>query len=113
MFKAEKSNSPAWQRILDDKGNYIASLNETYSGNWAIQNKNTIGEWLTKETFSNGTKAATWLWKNREEMGEPFSSYGDDRPLSKDRGQLTKVEIPVIEDVSEDLFRGIDKPKRK
>lgn len=77
MFKVENTGTIAWKKIIDENGEYIASLDELFNGDWGIYAKKT-GKRLTPEAFSNPSKAATWLWKNRKDLGEPFSLYKDD-----------------------------------
>lgn len=110
MFKAENTGTPAWKRIVDYSGKHIANLDENYVGDWVISPLGSR-EQLTDDSFSNGTKAANWLWKNREALGAPFSLYEDTKPSRKAKENI--IEIPEVEDTSEDLFRELPKPMRK
>jgi|SRR5215217_8082856 len=105
MFKIENTGTPSWKRVLDEEDKYIASLNELYSGDWALSNKNDIdvySNWIGGVSFSNPSKAAVWLWKNRHNLGEPFNLYEEKEKPSK----KSKKPEPVVieEEPSEDLF---------
>lgn len=103
MFKAENTGMPAWKKIVDEDGNHIADLDELYNGDWSITEKNSL-EWITKNIFSNGAKAANWLWKNRSEVGEPFSLYQEKEKKVK---RKTDTEPEIVDEGNEnDLFRG-------
>lgn len=101
MFKFENTGMPSWKRILDEDGNYIASLDETHNGDWSITEINSF-DWITDVRFSNGSKAVNWLWKNRFELGEPFNLYPEKEKVSK----KSKKPEPIVieEEPSEDLF---------
>lgn len=78
MFKVENTGTPAWKKIVDKDGNSVANLDELYNGDWSITKLNSL-DWITGTRFSNTTKAANWLWKNRHNLGEPFCLYEDVR----------------------------------
>lgn len=101
MFKVENTGMPAWKKIVDDEGNHIADLDELYNGDWSITERNSL-DWITDARFSNGAKAANWLWKNRFDLGEPFSLYPEKEKVSK----KSKKPEPVVieEEPSTDLF---------
>jgi hypothetical protein len=100
MFKSENTGMPAWKRVMDEEENYIANLTELYNGEWAITQKNGLG-WIVDKRFSSPSSAATWLWKNRLDIGEPFSLY-----IDKEKPPKVKVveQLTVGEEPSEDLF---------
>lgn len=101
MFKIENTGMPAWKRILDEDGKAVASLDELYNGDWSITQLKSL-DWVTDTRFSNPSKAAVWLWKNRHNLGEPFNLYEEkEKPAKKSK----KPEPVVIEEEpSEDLF---------
>lgn len=101
MFKAENTGSTAWKRIIDESGKAIADLDESYNGDWFLVRLNSR-EKLTEDSFSNGSRAASWLWKNRKILGEPFNLYEEKEKPSK----KSKKPEPIIieEEPTEDLF---------
>ena len=103
MFKAENTGTPAWKKIVDSAGVHIADLTELYDGDWAITDKNGL-DWLINERFSNANKAANWLWKNRQSMGEPFSLYEDAKKMSSKKIEPVQVKEEIEND--DDLFWG-------
>lgn len=68
-IKSENTGSPAWKKVINEKGETVASLDELFNGDWSLNSKKT-GESLVKESFSNPTKAIAWLNKNREILDE-------------------------------------------
>lgn len=110
MFKAENTGVSAWKKIFDSSGVHIADLTELYDGDWAIT-KLTSLDWVVDMRFSNAAKAANWLWKNRQEVGEPFSLYEDVKKVSAKKAETVIEEI--IEEVSNDLFAGFTGVKKK
>lgn len=100
MFIVENTGTVAWKKILDEDGNYIASLDELYNGDWSITKKGSF-DWVAEDHFSSPSKAVTWLWKNRFDVGEPFSLYQE-----KEKTNIKKKLEPVVQvdEPSEDLF---------
>lgn len=101
MFKAENTGMPAWKKIIDEDGIPVAHLDELYNGDWSITHLKSL-DWVVDMRFSNVSKAANWLWKNRHDVGEPFSLYEEkEKP-----GKKSKKPEPVVieEEPSEDLF---------
>lgn len=110
MFKVENTGTPAWKMVVDSKGNHIANLDELYNGDWSLTMKGSR-DMVSEESFSNGSRAVNWLWKNRMLLGEPFSLYEDTKkPNVKAVKQLTVEQEPVF---TEDLFWDAVKPIRK
>lgn len=110
MFKAENTGMPAWKRIVDSNGKAIADLDETYSSDWILVKINSR-DLIVDDTFSNGSRAASWLWKNRALLGEPFSSYPDEKKVKK-VSNIPEPEEEIVESTVEDLFRDLIKPMR-
>lgn len=107
MFKVENTGMPAWKKIVDEEGNHIADLDELYNGDWSITEKNSL-EWITETRFSNGPKAVNWLWKNRYEVGEPFSLYQEKekKPKKKDESPENDKSEIIDQGNENDLFRS-------
>lgn len=101
MFKVENTGMPAWKRILDEDGKAVANLDELYNGDWSITKIQNL-DWVTDSRFSNPSKAAVWLWKNRHNLGEPFNLYEEKEKPTKKSKKLDSVVIE--EEPSEDLF---------
>lgn len=101
MFTVENTGTVAWKKILDSDGNYIASLDELSNGDWSITKKNSF-DWIVEDRFSSPSRAATWLWKNRLDIGPPFSLYEDKVKASKVVKATESVQ--PTEEPSNDLF---------
>jgi hypothetical protein len=99
VFKAENTGMPAWKKVLDEEGKLVANLDELYNGDWSITKLGSVDK-ITDTRFSNPLKAANWLWRNRFELGEPFSLYEEKIPKkTKKAEQIVEEEKPT-----EDLF---------
>lgn len=62
-FKAEKTGTNAWQRVLDETGKTVASLDELHNGDWGLNHIET-GRPLVDQRFTNASRAISWLNKN-------------------------------------------------
>src|SRR6218665_1946693 len=106
MFRAEKTATYSWQRLLDENDKLIGHINELSSGDWSVCRLGHRGydrsEWLGDKEFSSGPKAATWVWKNRFDLGEPYSTY----PEPEGKAPKKVVSAPVVPTLepTEDLF---------
>lgn len=111
MFKAENTGTPAWKMVVDSKGKHIANLDELYNGDWGLTYRSSRDK-IYEDSFSNASRAVSWLWKNRMILGEPFSLYED----IKKKSSVKEDKITIIEkepEFREDLFWQLGKPIRK
>lgn len=102
MFKADNTGSSAWKRVIDEEGNHIANLDELYNGDWSLVQKNSRDR-ICNTDFSNSSKAVTWLWKNRLDLGEPFSLYEGKEKFVK-KTHIPTEQVTPSQQPSEDLF---------
>lgn len=96
----------SWQRLVDAAGKHIGHINELSNGDWTVSRLGHRGfdmdERLGGKDFSSGPKGAAWVWKNRFDLGEPYSLYPEPDGKAPKKTVAAPVE-PTVEP-TEDLF---------
>lgn len=104
MFKVENTGTVAWKRILDENDNPIANLDELSTGDWSITKLSSL-DWVVENKFTSPSRAATWLWKNRFDLGEPFNQYPEtDKANKKNKILINLEKLSVDQQPITDLF---------